>query len=174
MERFIAGNYATVDTALLAVDDLIRRGYKQDDITLVANSVAAEAIADKRGLRVMAVDISADEDNDSMWERFKNVFSRKDEARELVRNDDLLAGHKHDLIRGNVIVLVESGLPRSLKDKVDDDANLAVNTRQEAGSRVIVPPVDPMSTAGNPTMDQHPGVVPPVITRDEEEDEKRR
>lgn len=173
MERFIEGSYSTMETAQLAVDSLVARGYDKADMTFVANPTAAQQLSDNRGVRVLTVDLAADEDNDGLWARFKNFFTRTDEAVELVRDDALLAQHRDQLLRGNILLLVESGLDKPLKDQIDDNPDLSLDPR-DRDNRVIVPPGQnsPTSAAGG-TVETGQGVFPPVVNLDDELDDDR-
>ena len=93
----------------------------------------------------------------------------------MVRDDALIAKHRDQILRGNILLLVESGLDQALKDKVDDDPEVSRDPR-DRDNRVIIPPgqANP-SSAATGTIEAGQGVFPPVVhLDDEQEDDKTR
>ena len=173
MKRFVEGSYNTQDTANLAVEALVARGYNKADMTFIANETAARSLADLPGVRILVVE--TDQDNDTgLWARIKDAFGRKEHAIELIKDDELLRQYQDRLDQGNILLLVESGLDDSedsLKEKVDDnpDRGTAVNP-DSVGRRIIVPPVGTTDHT-NVNAPGHTGVIPPVVGLDDDDDQ---
>lgn len=177
MRRFVEGSYSTQETANLAVESLLAKGFNKSDMTFIANRTAARTLADNSGVRILEVDAKEDDDDDGLWARIKDIFSRSNDKEELIKDDELLRQYHDKLVSGNIILLVESGLDSPLKDKVDENPELNPEpmTSRE-GRRVIVPPVSPTDSAINTTpMAGETGVVPPLVDdREETDDELKR
>lgn len=173
MKRFVEGSYTTQETAALAVDALVARGYKKSDMTLITNETAARNLEDLPGIRILVTDTDHDSDT-GLWARIKNAFSSGNHTVDLIRDDELLSQYQHKLDQGNILLLVESGMDDAeddtLKEKVDEDSDLGTAVTPGTDRRtVIVPP----SATTDHTMNNAPGqtgVIPPVVDLDEDND----
>ncbi len=171
MKRFVEGSYSTVDTANLAVEALVARGYSKSDMTFIANENAARSLADLPGVRLMVVE-SDHEHEGGLWGKIKEVFGRSDQAMDLIKDDDLLRQYQDKLDQGSILLLVESGpddREDTLKEKVDDDKIDTDLNLGDDGRRVIIPPVG-NTDHSNVNAPGYTGVVPPVVEVDDEDD----
>ncbi|MGX7100444.1 DUF2382 domain-containing protein [Globicatella sanguinis] len=103
MTKFIYGSYSTFEEAELAVEDLIRRGVYQGDITIATNSDYVTERVSRSGVDVNTTEI-IDEDN-SWWDAFVDFFNPEPH----VDNDHYgkYEEYKDLILNGDVIVLVE-------------------------------------------------------------------
>lgn len=99
MTKFIYGSYSTFEEAEMAVEDLIRRGVSQNDISIATNSDYVTERFSRSGVEVSTSEI-IDEDN-SWWDAFVNFlnpepdfddehYGKYEEYKELIQNGDVL------------------------------------------------------------------------------------
>lgn len=187
MKRFVEGSYSTQETAKLALEGLLARGYDKQDMTFIANASAAQTMADVPGVRVLIVDPEAQEGDESLWDRIKDIFSTREEPIDLVRDDELLTDYQDKLAQGNIVLLVESGIEsddsvkddvdkNNIKDQVDEDPQLNPDpTLDSEGRTIIVPPVSPTDAAiNNAPSAGETGVIPPLVDLGDKSDEDVR
>ncbi len=164
MKRFVEGSYNTQDTANLAVEALVARGYSKADMTFIANETAARTLADLPGVRILVVETDHDHET-GLWARIKEAFGRKEHAVDLIKDDELLRQYQDKLDQGSILLLVESGLDdrdESLKDKIDDaDKGTDLNLDDD-GRRIVIPPVGTTDHT-NVNAPGNTGVVPPIV-----------
>ena len=115
MNKTVIGSYESREEALHVVDRLVTEGYTRDEITLYANSDAANLIGNDnmRGVEVeTSPSAHVEEHDESLWERIKDAFSvdtrDSDYYDENEDTDDILLPYRTDLGKGNIIVAVEN------------------------------------------------------------------
>lgn len=115
MNKTVIGSYDSREEALHVVDRLVTEGYTRDEITLYANSDAANLIGNDnmRGVEVeTSPSAHVEEHDESLWERIKDAFSvdtrDSDYYDENEDTDDILLPYRTDLGKGNIIVAVEN------------------------------------------------------------------
>lgn len=185
MKRFVEGTYNTVDTANLAIDTLLNKGFTKADITLIVNEPSARDFEAPPGIRTLFVDLSTEEET-GLWAKIKDIFSQEDRATELIRDDELLARYEDQLADGQLLLLVESDLTvvdrhsgDSIRELLASDPKLSQAEPQEIQKDgVIIPPVgtgnqDIMSPSGQ-TLNPPPLVNTNDLDDIDEEDPRKR
>lgn len=79
----IQGAYPTLEETVDKVDQLLKEGHRTDNITVVAQKEKIEAIHTETLADVDA--ITTNENQPSVWEKVKNVFSSENEADDPLR-----------------------------------------------------------------------------------------
>ncbi|MBC9824544.1 general stress protein [Carnobacterium inhibens] len=72
----IQGAYSTVEETTAKVEQLLKEGYRPDNITVVAKKENIEAIKNQTLAEVDAV--TTEDQSTSVWEKVKNVFSNEE------------------------------------------------------------------------------------------------
>lgn len=117
MVKEVQGVYNNIDEAVEKVESLNKRGYHQDDITILANREVENDLPWNVDAEVSTSDTNSTRHNDrreedkGLWESIKSAFVVDD-----VENDDhanreladVRETHRADLDAGKVIVLVDS------------------------------------------------------------------
>lgn len=74
----IQGAYPTIEETTTKVEQLLKEGYRSDNIIVVASKENIEAIQGKTLAEVEAV--TTEEQSTSVWDKVKNVFSNEEDS----------------------------------------------------------------------------------------------
>lgn len=117
MVKEVQGVYNNIDEAVEKVESLNKRGYHQDDITILANREVENDLPWNVDAEVSTSDTDSTrhtdrrEDDKGLWESIKSAFVVDDVENDNYANSELAdvrETHRADLDAGKVIVLVDS------------------------------------------------------------------
>lgn len=104
MAKFIYDSFNTFEEAEMAVEELIKSGVYQGDITIVINSQYVKEDVSRSGAMIHKADI-LDEDS-SWWDAVVSFFSPELQVDE--EHSEEFENYKELVLKGAILVLVES------------------------------------------------------------------
>ena len=115
----VYGNYNNPNEARRAVDELLEKGYKGNEIKVVSNSNLGESLN--------YVEEDQEKDDKNLWEKIKDAFTFDEYDDDKYWNKDLdnsdrkvLEGYRENLRAGETVVLVEEGSTSAYREHFKD------------------------------------------------------
>ena len=168
----IQGAYPTIEETTTKVEQLLKEGYRSDNITVVASKENIEAIQGQTLAEVETV--TTEEQSTSVWDKVKNVFSNEENSPLGKYDFDKETTRKYtDAINnGEFVVLIDDDTQQTNDDQKAQPIFVAPNANTTApgfGVNPIIPGVGPTPGSANndsdddtlanphsPNIDDHP------------------